>query len=334
MDECISVIVPIYKVEQLLSRCIDSIINQTYKNLEILLIDDGSPDRCGIICDEYAKRDNRIKVVHKQNGGLSDARNKGIEMASGAYLSFIDSDDYISPFFIETLYTMCKNNHCDIAQCNFRRVYNDVLSTENSTSNIKIYTGKEMTEKIYTDYYVQTIITCNKLFKKQLFSNIAFPVGKLHEDEATIYKLLYLSNHVAVTEAELYAYFMSPNSITRSGVSLRKMDYVEALEDRMDFFKLKGETNLYETTLKKYCFFLLDFYFVICDNFTDSANELKLLKAKYRIYYKSLLFSKTITIKTKTVLLLSRISPYLYRFYKNTYCIWKKRVKGTHSTNM
>ena len=120
MEQLVSIIVPIYNVEKYIKECIDSIINQTYKNLEIILVDDGSPDCCPKICDEYSKKDKRIKVIHKENGGLSSARNAGLDVAKGEYVSFIDSDDVVDEKFIETLYNLCIENNCDISECNFQ----------------------------------------------------------------------------------------------------------------------------------------------------------------------------------------------------------------------
>ena len=125
MDELISVIVPVYNVEKYISRCIESIMKQTYKNIEIILIDDGSTDNSGKICDEYSLKDDRINVIHKKNGGLSDARNTGLDIAKGKYISLIDSDDFVSKFFIETLYNTCKNENCEIAICEYERVYEE-----------------------------------------------------------------------------------------------------------------------------------------------------------------------------------------------------------------
>lgn len=149
----ISIIVPIYKVEIYLRKCVDSIVNQTYKNIEILLIDDGSPDNCGIICDEYAKKDERIKVIHKKNGGLSDARNYGIEASSGDYIMFVDSDDYISKDMCEILLKKALENNADIVSCNFKEIYIDNFEEEINKQSIKksleIYTNLEVIYKYF-----------------------------------------------------------------------------------------------------------------------------------------------------------------------------------------
>ena len=188
LKELITIVVPIYNVEEYLNKCIETILCQTYENIEILLIDDGSTDNCGNICDLYAKKDSRVKVIHKENGGLSDARNTGIEAANGKYICFIDSDDYISPIFIETLYNLCKENNTKISQCSFNIVYDNNGKSEEAEQEVNIYTSEEMVKNLYNEKYVETVIVCDKLYDITLFKNIKFPKGKINEDQYRISK--------------------------------------------------------------------------------------------------------------------------------------------------
>ena len=183
----ITIVVPVYKVEKYLRRCIESILQQTYKNIEIILVDDGSPDNCGKICDEYKEKDNRIIVIHKENGGLSDARNAGIDIATGKYIAFIDSDDYVANNFISSLYDVCIKNECEIAQCKFKRVTEDYKEEQKEISETTILDGKSAIKEIYGQNDVYTIVAWNKLYLKNLFNDIRYTVGKIHEDESTTY---------------------------------------------------------------------------------------------------------------------------------------------------
>ena len=184
----ISVIVPVYRVEKYLERCVKSILSQTYKNLEVILVDDGSPDQCPAICDACAEKDARVKVIHQENKGLSGARNAGIDAASGEYLAFVDSDDYVSPHFIEELYQLLQDTGCAIGQCRFSYVKGDGL-VEEGDSAFCIYRGESLMEQLYGPEEKATcfVVAWNKLYRAELFkeTGIRYPEGRIHEDEAT-----------------------------------------------------------------------------------------------------------------------------------------------------
>ena len=258
----ISVIVPVYKVEKYLNRCIDSILNQTWKNLEIILVDDGSPDKCGTICDEYQLRDERIRVIHKPNGGLSDARNAGLDIASGNFIGFVDSDDFIHPEMFRNLMSILTVHHADIAQCSYRKVTDEIPVDPGEPGNLKILTSTGALEQLYTPYLVDYVVAWNKLYKKSLFDGIRFPVGKIHEDEATTYKLFYRTGKTVVTGARYYYYFQSPGSIMRSSFSEKKLNYADAMEERIAFFREKGLGLLWAKALKSYVLWLFYFYYL------------------------------------------------------------------------
>lgn len=245
MTDKISIIIPIYNVEEYLPHCIDSVLHQTYPHLEILLIDDGSPDRCGEICDEYARRDSRIVTIHQSNGGLSDARNTGIKSASGKYLTFLDSDDWLDPRYIETLYELILKSGSEIAICNFMRTSDEHATSDSAQGEIHEYTNIEALNQIYDQFSVQMRIACGKLYAKSLFTEIRFPVGRVHEDEFTTYRLIYKANKIILTSAELLYYRQRNDSIMSSRFSPKNtLDAIDAYRERAEFFKNAGLETL------------------------------------------------------------------------------------------
>lgn len=237
-DKLISIIVPVYKVEKYLSRCIDSIIKQTYSNLEIILVDDGSPDNSGKICDEYAKRDERIKVIHKLNGGLSDARNYGLDVATGDYIGFVDSDDYIKEDMFQTLYYLCEENEADISIISFYEIMENKIIGVRDSGELQILNKIEAIKELLIDTRIQSYVW-NKLFKKQLFTDIRFPTGKNFEDIATTLILFERCNKIVRLEEPKYYYLRRNDSIV--GVRNYKTyhDYMEVILDKYLYLKDK-----------------------------------------------------------------------------------------------
>lgn len=246
MKPLISVIIPVYQVAPYLKQCIESIINQTYSNLEIILVDDGSTDESGKICDQYADTDNRINVVHQENKGLSASRNKGIELANGEYLSFIDSDDWVDQRFIDVMYKISISSGCDIVQCNFRNVIDDWTYIDKREGNYTIYSPKEFSIATYTLLSWKCNVAWNKLYKASLFDGIRYPVGKIHEDEFTTYKLIWRANSIAATNTKLYFYRQRSDSIMGSVYSLKRLDAGLAYRERKKFYQDKNETKILE----------------------------------------------------------------------------------------
>ena len=275
-EELVSIIIPVYKVEKYLKECLESVVNQIYKNLEIILVDDGSPDSCGKICDEYAKNDERVKVIHKENGGLSSARNKGLDVASGSYISFVDSDDVIDKRFIETLYHMCVENNCDIAECGFKRFKGDIEVENAESEEIKVISAIEMQNKLFVDgESAQTVIVCDKLYKKYLFDSIRFPIGKVHEDESATYKILYsCKTSVVATNLKLYYYRENLNSITGKKFNIKRLDILDAYEERKNFYKEKGENELYRKSLSNYAETLRNCYLMVSLNIEKDKKDI------------------------------------------------------------
>lgn len=291
MQDLISIVVPIYNVEQYLSRCIDSILNQTYKNIEVLLINDGATDNSGKICEQYAVKDKRIRVIHKENGGLSDARNVGIDNANGKYICFVDSDDYVKKEYVETLYKLCLDYGVSISQCSFEIFHDyDSMSDDLGDTNTKskLISGLEMLNNMYSQKGVENIVAWNKLFKKELFTDVRYPVGKIHEDEATIYKVIYKEENVAVTNKSLYRYYQRSDSITNDKFSLKRLDYLDALEGRLEFFKDSNESVLFAKTLRQYCYHSLILYYKCKVEIKDCKAILKKILDKYTYYINKL----------------------------------------------
>ena len=190
MGDLITVIIPVFRVEAYLRRCVDSVLAQTYENMEIILVDDGSDDSCPAICDEYAGQDSRVSVIHQKNAGLSGARNAGIEQAKGEYLSFVDSDDYLSPEFLERLYAACVETGSDISVCRWEYVKGGAIP-EKGKGETHIFTGREMLANLYIPDGAYFVVAWNKLYKRELFDTIRYPLGRIHEDEATTYRIYH-----------------------------------------------------------------------------------------------------------------------------------------------
>ena len=231
-DELISVIVPVYNVEKYLDKCIKSIINQDYINLEIWLIDDGSTDSSGEICNKYAEKDHRITVIHKENGGLSDARNVALDQMQGKYVLFIDSDDYIEKKYISYLHMLLKDYQCDISVCNFKYVNEKgkMINKPKDTGEIIQYSRKEAIEKILQGKEINTSASM-KLYRSELFKNIRYPKGRLYEDIATTYKTILRVDRVVYGDYSGYVYLCRGGSITKREFTEERLDSIYNMEE-------------------------------------------------------------------------------------------------------
>jgi glycosyltransferase involved in cell wall biosynthesis len=321
MEPLISIIVPIFKVEPYLKRCVDSILGQIYRNLEIILVDDGSPDNCGQICDDYAQIDSRIKVIHKPNGGLSDARNAGLDIATGDYIGFVDSDDFIHPMMFKDLYEQLEKYDADIAQCSFKKITGDEMIIPKEPYNLKVISNIEALEYIFTTFLVDYIVAWDKLYKKELFKELRFPKSKIHEDEFTTYKLFYWSKKIVVSDKKYYYYFQSPNSIIRSKFSLKKLDYAEAMEERIIFFKENKLISFYDLALKKYALWLLNFYYRNYKSISNLPEVRQLLLSKYSMIESQISANSSYPKRLRTILHLApKINPLIgFLVYQQMY---------------
>jgi glycosyltransferase involved in cell wall biosynthesis len=279
----ISIIIPVYKVEKYLPRCIDSLLNQSFQNLEIILVDDGSPDNSGKICDEYALKDARIKVIHKENGRAYDARNKGMDIATGDLIGFMDSDDFIHPKMYQSLYNLLLKHGADIAQCGFTKVQNGEINPPVKDNSPRVFSNEGALAQLYSDESVEFAVIWNKIYKKELVQNVRFKKAFIHDDEFFTYKLLYAASKVVVVESQFYYYYQSPNSMIRNTFSERKMEYAEAMEERLAFFKEKELTGLYTLAQKKYCLWILYFIYMYSKELHSYPELKKSLMQKFEV---------------------------------------------------
>lgn len=297
MCELVSIIVPIYNVEKYLERCICSILCQTYSNLEIILVNDGSTDNSKSIIDKYSKKDERIIVINKENGGLSDARNAGIDIHSGQYIFFVDSDDFIHPDTINILLGISKDTDADIVECGLLNVNeNSVIKFEKHVISYVVFNHMQAVERIIK--YDSKIMAWNKLYKSNLFDSIRYPVGKIHEDEFTTPYLVDLCNIYVYTDLALYFYVQRSNSIMNSSFNQNRLSIIEAYEDRIVFFNSKYN-NIYDYEMK-YRFYvaLINLKTLMGTEYKNSIVENK-LKNTFRY-----LLTNNVGIKVKSKVLL------------------------------
>ncbi len=289
MDKTISVIVPVYKVEKYIRNCIDSLINQTYTNLEIILVNDGSPDNCPQIIEEYAKKDNRIRVIHKENGGLSSARNIGLKHAKGEYVAFVDSDDTVDLKIYENLYNLINRHSADVAVCEILHVKEQedgkiLFPTSEQVEVVeREYTRSEMLKQMMVNGNIGNF-ACTKLFKRELFDDVFFPDGKVYEDVATIYKIIHKANKIVCTSKKLYYYLYGREGAITSSFSEKKIfDSLEAYHSQYKFLsenykEIKPYINvtwakMFTSAMEK-----------ICMNNYDSLWDTEQVRSKYESF--------------------------------------------------
>lgn len=227
----ISVIVPIYKVESYLSRCIDSVLAQTCQDFELILVDDGSPDGCGAVCDAYAAGDSRITVIHKENGGLSDARNAGLLAARGEYIAFVDSDDWLMPNYLRYMLDTLRERGADICECGILRTDGTESAPEETLSKVQCFEAQHAMGLLIEDKVLHQYVW-NKLYRREVIGDITFPKGKTNEDEFWTYQVFGNAKLVAKIDTPLYMYFQRRDSIMGEGYSLKRLDALEAKEAR------------------------------------------------------------------------------------------------------
>lgn len=247
----ISVIVPVYKVEPYLRRCVDSILDQTFTDFELILVDDGSPDNCPAICDEYAEQDDRVRVIHQGNGGLSAARNAGIDWAfansNSRWISFIDSDDWVHETYLKVLYELTQTYKAQVAVCGIATCENKIKSVPaDGFEGEMIYTRSEACAMVYRSLkgHATFVSSCSKLFAKKLLTDVRYPIGKIHEDQYITYLLLYQANRTVETGKRLYYYYINPDGITHSIFYSKRFDNIEACDQAIHFFEEQDEPTV------------------------------------------------------------------------------------------
>ncbi|MDU6765984.1 MAG: glycosyltransferase family 2 protein [Gemella haemolysans] len=312
MDEKISVIVPVYNVEQYLERCVDSIINQTYKNLEIILVNDGSTDNSGQLCDELAKKDDRIRVIHKKNGGLSDARNMGIDEAEAELIGFIDSDDYIDEDMYELLINNLKAANADLSMCGHYDVYNNVLEAQVVDKKTWELSPQEAI-KMVMEAKILSVTAVNKLYKKSLFSELKFEIGKIAEDAFIMIKLLDKCNKIVATNEKKYYYVHRENSITTQKFSLKFLNVIEAYEQNKEIIleKYPELKEVAQMRMNWAYFYVLD-RLLLDKDYNDKKLENKLI-SYLKDYSKSILTDSLFTKGRKIGFVALLLNRNLYR---------------------
>ena len=298
----VSIIVPCYNVEKYLSNCINSIINQSYKQWELILVNDGSQDGSGKICDDAAKIDNRIKVIHKPNGGLSSARNVGLDIMTGEYVSFLDSDDFWHKDYLKNLMRFINEENADIAQCNFIRGIDTTFPKIDKNIKVSYYNNHSIFIK-----EAAKIIMCCKIYKASLFEDIRMPVGLINEDDWTTWKLYYKAKKIAVTNQPLYYYTINPNSIMGTNRKKTDLKYFGAYEERINFFLEKKEEDLEHISRLQFCKSLFLLYSNPMLTKNEAINILNKFKDNWRIISKS----PYINIKYKLLFMFFCICPYI-----------------------
>lgn len=326
MKKNISIIVPIYKVEKQLKKCINSILNQTFSNFELILVDDGSPDNCGKICDEYQKKDNRIKVIHKENGGLSDARNAGLDIAKGEYIGFVDSDDIIHPRMYEILFKCINKNNSDIVQCKFKKFKNSDEVKDDLDNYNEIFEEYDNNSAIMDmmDNNKINVNSWNKLYKSELFQTLRFPKGKIHEDEFLTYKLLYNSKKITYVDQELYYYYQNDNGIMNGSSILKRLDRIEALEERSKFFLENGDNDLYNKSNSALFFALNKLYFIFKRNEQLKKDKENIEKLKSKIKKISMLLENNnylSSTNSKIVKIINKNNVFIDIYYIQNYLL-------------
>lgn len=314
MGPLISVIVTVYNIEQYLPACIDSIIDQTYHNLEILLVDDGSTDHSPVICDTYKKKDSRIQVIHKQNGGLSEARNTGIDLASGEFVSFIDGDDFIHRDFYRILMKIYQKTKCPVVECKNRNFINDADIRgygKTGKAGVKVISRYEwLTETKLRGFL--TVVVWNKIYKKYLFDNVRFPAGRLHEDIAATYQLVYLADKVARVYLELYYYRKRNNSISNQLSARNFEDQRWAYLQKIDYFQNLGEKTIADFTIAKYCITVLISEYKFSDEIRKRSR--KSIRREVVCYYDQIKSDLKVPIKYKLYIKSFILAPFLFEY--------------------
>ncbi len=338
MKPLISVIIPVYQVEPYLRRAVDSVLNQTYRNLDIILVDDGSTDRCPKICDEYAASEARVRVVHKENGGLSDARNAGLDVAGGDYIAFLDSDDYYAPGFIEVLYDALIKHNAQVAQCSYvetgpgaalgdpKDLFEE--ATKNYFGGISrevVCSKQELLENQYdticedATYY---IVAWNKLYDARLWKEIRYPKGRIHEDEATTYKIFDQCEKGVYVRIPLYAYFSSAGSITRDKFKVKRLDWMAALTDRIAYFEQKGYVRPMIAALRARADGSIKYYYPLVRHVKDCGKQKKMLKG----FVREALNSKAGSPEERAEFLSARVKTG-YRIFLTSPQMYRKMLK-------
>lgn len=284
-DILVSVIIPAYNAEKYLGFCLDTVIAQTHKKLEIIVINDGSKDNTDKICDEYAEKDSRVRVIHQENHGVAFARNVGLDEAAGEYIAFIDSDDYVKSNYIEVLLKTCTENCSNITICKSIDTYKRELFDLPVSYNVRTYESMFLLQNIsYLDVCYEVVISM--IFHKSVFDNLRFPVGLIYEDSYIYYDLIKNAGKITFIDTILYYYYLSSNSIMRSDFSVKKYDILTSYEKKLEVPKRNNCKQSYQIVSRDYLYTVSGMIgqTKYCDKFTAEfkKDKIKELRKKYR----------------------------------------------------
>ena len=323
MKELITVIIPIYQVEKYLENCVNSVLQQTYKNLEIILVDDGSIDRCPQMCDEFAEKDKRIRVIHKTNGGLSDARNAGLDICKGRYITFIDSDDYVSKNYIELLYNALISNDADVSMVGSTKIQEHTLyCTDLVEGIVEVYKQEKAIVNGLNIKIQQS--AWGKLYPAEYFKDLRFPVGKLYEDLAIFYRILLKINRLVVVRVPAYKYLIRNGSIMQSKFYARQLDEIGIIDEEMDNLILHfPEYKTMANGRRLYSYFVVLRRINTSENVNEYKQEKKVIMDKIRKYAKGMLFKKDINVRLKSKIL-------AFNFGEAIFNKWMSFVESTY----
>lgn len=311
--ELISVIIPIYNVEKYLGQCVESILNQTYKNLEVILIDDGSTDNSPTICDNYAKEDERIIVIHQNNQGISNVRNRGVRQAKGKYIFWIDSDDYVSETIIEELWENLVETDADMSICEYTQGSERGYPFDKIQRGYKqIWGYKQGLELIYQNHHFSFVMAASwaKLIKKSLYDGLMYPEGKIFEDIYMSHKMISRCKKIVYSDHVLYYYYQWPESILGKKLYVEKLDYLGAFEERIHFFNELKLLQLSEQARIQYLHALTWEYSRAKDILCDKKMT-RHIKKEYRKYYTLGTANKEVKHETKSYMFGFYLSPTL-----------------------
>jgi len=316
----ISVIVPVFKVEKYIRKCLDSIVTQTYPDIEIILIDDGSPDTCGEICEEYAKSDHRIKVYHKENGGLSDARNHGIERASGEYFTFVDSDDYLDNDYVEYLKSLIDSSNCKMSICQHRTLYDSGKVRDHSHNGIEVMRTRDCLERMLYHDVIDTSAWA-KLYHRSLFDTVKYPKGKIFEDIGTTYRMMVQCEKIAVGYEAKYNYVFHNNSIVNGSFNEKKFDMLDMTDSMAeDVVKIFPDLSAAVLRRRVYARFSTLNQMLNTNNYeTERKKIIGFIKGNF----KEILTNEKAPKRDKVALILLGIS---YKLYRLCWLQYQKRL--------
>lgn len=304
----ISIIIPVYNVEDYLDECILSVVNQTYRNIEIILVNDGSTDRSKEICEKYAVLDNRIIVINKENGGLSSARNAGISKATGEFISFIDSDDYIETTMLDSLRQIIEKYNADIVECSFFDRFT------NNTNHVTEMSQKEALHRyISSSYYYPNVSVCNKLYRKEVVSGLRFPEGRIHEDYLYQCQAICRCNKFIFVDTSFYNYRVRENSITHKRFDKKDFDKLTIYKERTSFLRQWGDEESVDLSSAEEFVILFSLFWKASINKMSESEEIKTELLERKEEFNKLNFS----LKRRVIYRLFYFNPHMYIWVRN-----------------